>query len=72
MKYKSYSATQAAEILGIPARTIRHAVKIGELPCIKWNARNWKLSAVDVSTWYLTKTAKIKTNETSVTTPPDA
>lgn len=61
MKALMYSAKDAAAILGISAKTIRNAVHKGELPCVRYNRKTWRLSAVDVSAWYLTKRRKTHT-----------
>jgi excisionase family DNA binding protein len=64
-----HSPQEAADILGISKRTLRRAVEAGELPCIKYNSRTWRFSAVDLALWHLSKGGKLSTSRTKGTTP---
>ena len=63
MNPKFYTPSEASDLLGISKRTLRRAVKAGELPCVQYNARVWRLSAVDLAAWYATKGGRLSTCE---------
>lgn len=53
--YKTHSPAETAEILGLSKKTIYRAIKIGELPVIRINARVIRISAIDSALWFATK-----------------
>ena len=63
MNLKFYTPYEASDLLGRSKRTLRRAVKAGELPCVQYNARVWRLSAVDLAAWYATKGGRLSTCE---------
>jgi excisionase family DNA binding protein len=70
MKPKFHSPGEASDLLGISKRTLRRAVESGELPCVKYNDRVWRFSAVDLAAWYASRGGRLSTTRTSGTTPP--
>jgi excisionase family DNA binding protein len=72
MKTKFHPPAEAAEILGVSVRTLRRAVAAGELPCVKYNARTWRFSAVDLAIWHISKGGRLSATGASVTSPPPA
>ena len=67
-----HSPAEAAALLGISKKTLRRAVDAGELPCVKYNSRVWRFSAVDLAAWYALRGGRLSTSGTSGTSPQDA
>jgi excisionase family DNA binding protein len=67
-----HSPKEASDLLGISKRTLRRAVEMGELSCIKYNSRTWRFSAVDLAAWYASRGGRLATSKTTVATSPPA
>ena len=68
----TYPPAQAAELLGIPKSSILAAIKSGALPCIRYNRRCFRVTAVDLAAWYASAGGRLKhstTCTTSTTSP---
>ncbi|MFK7849632.1 MAG: hypothetical protein AB8D78_01535 [Akkermansiaceae bacterium] len=55
MKYVLHSPKEVAAITGLKKRDVLEAIRKGELPTVKLNKRNFKISAVGAAAWYTTK-----------------
>ena len=69
MKPRFHTPNEAADLLGISKRTLRRAVEAGELPCVKYNRRTWRFSAVDLGLWYASRDGRLSTTGTKATKP---
>lgn len=70
---KTYSPQEVADLLGLSKATILGAVKTGELPAIRYNARVFRVAAVDCAAWYALRGGRLRsTTSTTPITPPAA
>ena len=63
----TYKPAQAAELLGISKLTILSNIKSGALPCIRYNRRCFRITAVDLAAWYATAGGRLKSSTTHTT-----
>jgi excisionase family DNA binding protein len=56
----TYKPQQAADLLGLPKSTILAAIERGELPAMRFNARVYRITAVDCAAWYASKGGRLK------------
>lgn len=60
-----YSPAQLATKFAIPVRTVREAIKRGELRCNIYNRRVWRIASADAGEWH----ARTGTDTKRTTTP---
>ncbi|MES2920191.1 MAG: helix-turn-helix domain-containing protein [Verrucomicrobiota bacterium] len=52
---KTNTPCEVAGKYGLSMKTIYRAVKAGELPCVRINARVFRITEVDAAAWWLLK-----------------
>lgn len=55
MQPRDYTIGEASNLVGLSEKTLLRAIRSGELPCLKINARVYRLMPVDLSVWYLSR-----------------
>jgi excisionase family DNA binding protein len=66
----TYSPQQVSDLLGLPKSTVLSAIERGELPAIRFNARVYRITAIDAGAWFAAKGGRLKsTTSTTPTTP---
>jgi len=68
---KFHSPREVAALLGLSTKTVRRAIVSKELPCVIYNRRVWRISAIDAALWYASRGGRVSTKSTSGTTSPD-
>jgi excisionase family DNA binding protein len=56
----AYSPKQVSDLLGLPKSTVLAAIERAELPAIRYNARVYRITAIDVAVWYASKGGRLK------------
>lgn len=66
---KTYSPGECAVTCGVPTRTILTAIRKGELPAVRFNARVLRIARSDLLAWRIRCTEQIPPACTSRTSP---
>ena len=60
-----HSPGEAAKLLGVSVRTLRRAVIAGDLACVRYNPRVWRLRADHLAAWYQSKGGELSASRST-------
>jgi excisionase family DNA binding protein len=68
----TYAPKQVSDLLGLPKSTVLAAIERAELPAIRFNARVYRITALDAAVWYASKGGRLKSTTSATPTSPTA